>query len=174
MPKGPLRLAVLAAALLAGLVPAAAAGRKLVLEDFFRGHLIAKGTFTNNWDGSHRDVRVDMRGHWDGQTLTLVEDFAYADGERLTKTWIFTKTGEGRYIGRREDVIGTASVVQDGDDVRLEYVARQAVKNGGTYDLTFHDRLVQTSARDVLNLADVGLLFFDVGRVELRIRRLGR
>jgi hypothetical protein len=173
MSKYPLRLAALALALCGALSPAEAGGRKLVLEDFFRGHFIANGTFTNRWDGSHRDVRVDMRGHWDGQALTLVENFAYADGERLTKTWVFTKTGEGRYIGRREDVVGTATVVQDGNDVRLDYVARQPVKNGGTYDLTFHDRLVQTSARDVLNLADVGLLFFDVGRVELRIRRVG-
>jgi hypothetical protein len=174
MPMGSFRLTILAVAVLGQLVPAAAAGHKLVLEDFFRGRLVANGTFTNSWDGSHRDVRVDMRGRWDGHVLTLAENFAYADGQRLTKTWVFTKLGEGRYSGRREDVIGTASVVQDGNDVRLDYVARQPVKNGGTYDLVFHDRLVQTSSREVLNLADVRLLFFDIGRVELKIRRLAR
>ena len=153
--------------------PAEAAGRKLVLEDFFRGHLLAKGSFSNRWDGSHRDVRVDMLGHWDGHVLTLAEDFFYADGERAKKTWTFTKIGEGRYVGHREDVIGAADVYQDGNDVRLEYQARQAVQNGGTYDLTFRDRLEQTSKTEVLNVADVKLLFFDVGRVELKISSFG-
>lgn len=174
MPMGPFRIAVVAVAMLVSAWPAAAEGRKLVLEDFFRGQLIAKGTFTNKWDGSHREVRVDMRGRWDGRVLTLIEDFAYADGERSRKTWRFTKTGEGRYVGHREDVIGTADVFEAGNAVRLEYVARQAVKTGGTYDLTFHDRLIQTAANEVVNLADVGLLFLDIGQVELKIRRLGR
>ena len=168
------RLAVAAVLSLLAAVPAFAATpapQKLVLEQFFRGPLVASGTFVNTRDGTTRGLKVRMNGHWDGTTLTLVEDFVYSDGERDRKTWRFTKVAEGRYTGTREDVLGTADRVQDGDAVRLSYTARVAVKGGGAYDIRFKDLLVQTDRRTVRNTADLSFLFFDVGKVDLTIRR---
>lgn len=154
--------------------PATPFAGKLVLEDFFRGRLLAEGEFLNSRDGSRRGIKVKMHGTWDGRVLTLVEDFAYSDGETDRKTWRFTKLGEGRYSGTREDVIGDAVVLQDGDDVTLAYTAKVRTKDGGSYDIRFKDRLALTAPRTVLNTATLSWLFFDVGRVNLTIRRVGR
>jgi len=115
--------AIVAAAISASGIQAAQA-RKLVLESFFHGPLLAQGYFANTRDGSQRHLTVRMNRRWYGRALVLVEDFAYADGERDPKTWTFTKIAEGHYVGQREDVIGRAEVYQDGEDVRLRYVAR--------------------------------------------------
>ncbi|PSC05932.1 DUF3833 domain-containing protein [Alsobacter soli] len=144
---------------------------KLVLEDFFRGPLRAEGVFFNTRDGSRRGIEVAMRGRWDGRTLTLREDFVYSDGERDRKTWRFTKTGDGVYVGTREDVIGTADVRQDGDAVKLSYTARVRTAAGSSYDIRFADLLRKTGPRAVINTADLSWLFFPVGKAELRIRR---
>jgi hypothetical protein len=148
--------------------------RKLVLEEFFRGPLLAEGEFLNTRDGTRRGVKVKMNGQWDGTTLTLVEDFVYSDGEKDRKTWRFTKTGEGRYVGVREDVIGQAAVMQVGNDVKLDYKATVRTKDGGSYGITFADVLTQTGPRTVLNTAKLSWLFFDVGTVRLDIHKPGR
>jgi hypothetical protein len=144
----------------------------LVLEDFFRGKLMAEGTFTNTVTGAVRGLKVAMHGTWDGKTLTLVEDFAYSDGERDRKTWRFERLGEGRYKGTREDVARPADVNREGEGLRFGYTARVTPPGGGVYDLAFNDLLVKTGPRTVLNTADVKLLFFTVGRVELTIRKV--
>ncbi|GGH31629.1 hypothetical protein GCM10007036_42990 [Alsobacter metallidurans] len=174
----------IAAALLAAIfvapLPAGAAharpmrdvsAQKLVLEDFFRGPLTAQGVFRNTRDGTQRGLKVRMNGRWDGRTLTLRENFVYSDGERDVKTWRFTKTGEGTYVGTREDVIGTADIRQDGDAVRLAYTARVKTQGGSSYNIRFADLLRKTGPRDVLNTADLSFLFFTVGTVELHIRK---
>jgi hypothetical protein len=154
-------------------VPAGSGQGRLVLEEFFHGNLVAEGVFRNTRDGSTRGLKVRMRGDWDGRTLTLVEDFVYSDGEKDRKTWRFTKVGEGRYTGTREDVIGTADIRQRGNDVLLDYTARVTTKDGSSYNIRFADVLKLTGPRTVLNTADLtAYWFFDVGKVELNIRRL--
>jgi hypothetical protein len=154
--------------------PSGSAGR-LVLEDFFRGRLVAEGTFRSTIDGSVRGMKVEMRGRWDkrSQTLELVEDFVFSDGEKDRKTWRFTKIAEGRYVGAREDVVGTAEVVQDGDAVRLTYRAVVKTKGGSSFTVSFDDLLILTGPRTVRNTATVRWLFFTVGEVDLAIRRTG-
>lgn len=163
-------LPVLAAPAVAREAPPVA--RKLVLEDFFRGPLLAEGEFVNTRDGTRRGVKVRMAGRWDGRVLTLREDFVYSDGEKDVKTWRFTKVGEGRYVGTREDVIGSAEIVQDGNDIRLSYVATVRTK-GTSYDIRFADRLALTGPRTVLNTAKLTYFIFDVGQVALTIRQVG-
>ncbi|MHB2169500.1 DUF3833 family protein [Alsobacter sp. R-9] len=154
-------------------IPGKAPSGKLVLEDFFRGNLVAEGTFTNTRDGSTRGLKVRMRGDWDGRTLTLVEDFVYSDGEKDRKTWRFTKVGDGVYTGTREDVIGTADVRQDGDAIRLTYTAKVTTKEGKSYNIRFADVLALTGPKTVLNTADLtAYWFFEVGKVRLEIRKV--
>jgi hypothetical protein len=146
---------------------------KLVLEDFFRGRLVAEGVFRNTRDNTNRGLKVRMQGSWDGTTLTLVEDFVFSDGEKDRKTWRFTKVADGVYRGTREDVIGEADVRQVGDDVRLTYTARVKTKEGSSYDIRFDDLLRLTDRRTVLNTATLkAFWFFTVGDVELVIRKL--
>jgi hypothetical protein len=169
------RLFLLAALLwpLVGAVPSHATEKTLVLEEFFRGTLHAKGSFTSRIDGSKRGLDVVMKGTWDRktQTLKLVEDFVFSNGEKDRKTWYFRKTGPGTYVGTREDVLGEARVWQDGPVVRLAYKARQKTKGGSTFDVRFDDVLRQTDAKTVINTATVHWFFLTVGDVELTIKK---
>jgi hypothetical protein len=141
--------------------------KPFVLEKFFAGDLVAEGNFTNLWTGEKRGMTVAMKGRWDGVTLTLKEDFVYSDGEQAQKTWVFTKLGEGRYAGEREDVVGEATVAKAEDDITLAYTA----KIGGV-NLDFKDRLTRVDPLTVHNTADVYFLgFIKIGTVDLTIKR---
>ena len=168
---------VVAAGLLASLLgacasppatPVAASAPPLALEAFFPGRTEGDGVFTNSWTGSERRFHVVINGAWDGRTLTLVEDFAYADGEKDRKTWRLTRTGPGAFDGTREDVVGTARAWTDGNVVRLEYKVEIA---GWTVD--FSDVLALRDDGSLVNRAIVGKWGLRVGRVELFLRRAG-
>ena len=53
---------------------------KLNLEEFFDGELVAYGQFQDVLGTVRRSFVVNIKGDWDGETLTLVEDFDYEDG----------------------------------------------------------------------------------------------
>jgi hypothetical protein len=121
-------------------VPAHAAD--LRLEDFFKGKTYAYGSF-GAINGTSRSFRVDLTGHVRGKVLTLREDFRYDDGERDTKTWVFTRTGPNTYSGTREDVLGETTVRLSGNTARFTY--RVDLNPGGKPNIVrFHDKLVLT------------------------------
>ncbi len=144
----------------------AASAPPLVLETFFPGKTVGQGRFTNSWTGSQRRFDVVIEGSWDGSTLTLVEDFAFDDGEKDRKTWRLTRTAPGVYSGTREDVVGQARAWTDGNVVRLEY----AVSLGG-WTVDFSDVLALRQDGSLINNATVGKWGIRVGRVELVLRR---
>lgn len=146
--------------------PVAASAPPLVLEEFFPGRTVGQGVFTNSWTGSQRRFDVVIEGTWDGRTLTLVEDFAYADGEKDRKTWRLDRTAPGTYTGMREDVVGQARAWTEGKVVRLEY----AVSLGG-WTVDFSDVLALNPDGSLINKAVVGKWGLRVGRVELELRR---
>lgn len=138
----------------------------LVLETFFEGRSEGEGVFVNSWTGSQRRFRVKIDGSWDGKTLTLVEDFDYADGEKDRKTWRLTRTGPGRFWGSREDVVGKAEAWTEGRVVRLQY---KVVLGGWT--LGFADVLAARADGSLINRAVVDKWGIPVGRVELVLRK---
>jgi hypothetical protein len=173
----PPRLAALALSFLACLglaAPASAATQKppLVLERALTGTWVGDGVFRVPVAGVNRGFRVTMNGKWDArrQTLTLREDFVFADGEKQTLTWRFIRTGPGTYQGFREDVRGPARVFQDGNDVRLRYTADIA-SGGTTRRLTFSDTLAWKPDGSILNTATVFLWGLPIGSVELVLKR---
>ena len=65
---------------------------------------------------------MDIEGTWDGETLTLVEDFVYDDGETERRTWTIRKIDEHTYEGSSPDgVIGTALMKSYGNAVNFSY-----------------------------------------------------
>jgi hypothetical protein len=163
------RALLLGAAASALTLPAAAAQTpRLVLHEWFRGRTHAVGRFRNSITGEERRLAVDLIGRWDGRKLSLFEDFFYADGERDQKTWVFTRTGEGRYVGTREDVITPADVTTpQPDTVRFGYVADLKLPSGSTRRLSFDDTLTLRPDNTVFNKAFVWWSFIPVGDVEL-------
>ncbi len=109
----------LALLLFAAFTSAPAYAADLGSEDFFKGKTYAYGSFgAINGTSS---FRVDLTGHVRGKVLTLREDFRYDDGERDTKTWVFTRTGPNTYSGTREDVLGETTVRLSGNTARFTH-----------------------------------------------------
>jgi hypothetical protein len=137
------------------------------LEGFFTGRTVGKGAFTSPIAGVNRPLTVVTTGRWDGETLTLREDFVFADGEKDVKTWRFRKIGHGVYSGTREDVIGEAVVRQVGNTVQLTYTADVRGKDGSVTRLDFADTIAPLDRRRVLNKATVSKYGVPVGDITI-------
>ncbi|MEM9734070.1 MAG: DUF3833 family protein [Pseudomonadota bacterium] len=147
----------------------AQAAETFKFEDYFRGKTVAFGKFSAI-NGVKRTFRVDLIGTWNGKTLKLVEVFRYDDGERDTKIWYFTKTGPGRYTGRRSDVKGVAKVRVRGNVARYSYSLYLDAKNRSNL-VRFRDKMVLRDDGTVRNTATVFKTILPVGRVVVNFAR---
>jgi len=142
---------------------------KLIPERDLIGDLVGRGEFSAI-NGTNRSFTAYLDGSWDGETLTLVEDFEYDDGQTDQKTWRLTKVSDTRYVGTREDVIGTADGYLDGDAFRLEYTVRLQGEDGDEgMKVAFKDVLVRRPDGVIVNEANIGKWGFKVGEVSLTI-----
>lgn len=123
------RLAALLAtvALLAGCAavePQSYAGAtpRLDLFEYFQGTVDAWGHFAERSGRVTKRFRVVIRGTIAGDTLTLDEDFAYADGSTSKRIWTIRRIDAHRYEGTAGDVVGTASGEAYGNALRWRYV----------------------------------------------------
>ena len=96
-------------------------GPKLILEEYFGGKTRGWGIFEDRFGNVKRQFIVDIDGAWDGKTLTLDEKFIYNDGEKSTRQWQITKTGESTYKGTATDVVGSATGVASGNALYWTY-----------------------------------------------------
>ena len=161
--------AVLAGCATAPDFPATQPSKPLVLENSMVGHSVAEGMFINALTGGETKFKADINGTWTNNVLTLVEDFTYTDGTTERKTWHLTKTGEGKYSGTREDVIGEAAVFQDGAAVRLDYEVTLTTGLGGI-DVRFRDLMYLNEDGSISNTASVSKLGLRIGRVALTMQ----
>lgn len=152
-------------------LPREASADAFVLEEDLLGRTIARGEF-RAINGVRRGFTATLNGTWDGETMTLVEDFIYDDGERDRKTWVLRRVAPGRYVGTREDVVGEAVGFQDGNAFRLEYDVRLPSEDGRPgRRVRFRDVIVNREDGTILNRATVGLWGLRVARVELTMER---
>jgi len=79
--------------------------RDFQLEQFFDGHTKAYGQFQDVLGNVSRRFTVDIAGTWSGNTLTLVEDFTYADKTTEQRVWTLTKADDGSWHGTAPGVI---------------------------------------------------------------------
>ena len=161
---------VLATLLIALVSSAPANARELRLEDFFKGHTTAKGSY-RAINGVSRKFDVALYGQWDGRTLVLREDFRYSDGETDTKTWRFRKTGQNTYIGTREDVVGSTKVRIRGNKASFSYLVD--LDPGERRNLVrFRDTLtLSADGRRIVNTANVFKGPLPVARVRVDFKR---
>lgn len=143
--------------------------KTFAFEEYFLGKTIAYGRF-QAINGTDRRFKVDLQGSWNGKTLKLVEHFTYDDGERDTKTWYFTKTDEGRYIGKRDDVRGSANVRIRGNTARYGYALYLDPENRKNL-VRFRDKMVLREDGIVVNTATVFKSIFPVGKVRVVFAR---
>lgn len=143
---------------------------ELRLEEYFNGRTLAGGIFVDRFGTVRRQFTVVIDGTWDGATLTLDEDFTYADGERSRRVWRLTKTGERRWQGRADDVIGVAEGQEAGNAFQFGY--RITLKVGDSqWQVRFDDWMFRLDDTTVLNTANVYRWGIHIGTVQIAFRK---
>ena len=151
--------------------PTPARGLPITLVDAFRGRTRGTGVFRAPIAGIERRFTADLHGRLRGDTLTVVEEFRYDDGQQDRLTWVFTRTGAGTWDGRREDTVGTATVTEDGRAIRLTYLADFRSTSGVTR-LGFADVIYRPAPDLVVNDAVVTRWGIPIGTVRFELRRV--
>ena len=143
----------------------------LLIEEYFAGRTKAWGIFQDRFGRLRRQFEVEIDGTWDGETLTLVEDFLYDDGETEQRIWRITKRGEHAYEGRAEGVIGVANGLAYGNALNWTYQFALKVEDD-TWNVTFDDWLFLQSDDVLINRAEVTKFGFKLGEVTLVFRKI--
>jgi hypothetical protein len=145
--------------------------RPITLDQAFMGRKRGAGLFRVPLTGDERRFTALLNGHLsrDGQRLTIVEDFLYDDGQKNRLSWVFDRAGAGRWIGRREDTVGTATAIEQNGEVRLSYTADFASDTSVTR-LGFEDVIYQRADGVIVNDAVVTRFGFPIGTVRFEIR----
>ncbi|MFK7746623.1 MAG: DUF3833 domain-containing protein [Roseobacter sp.] len=140
--------------------------REFNLEEYFDGEVVATGQFQDVFGTVRRRFDVVIDGTWDAtsQTLTLVEDFAYADGTFEQRIWTLNKTGPQTWAGTAPGVLGEAVGTEAGDTFNWQYQIDLPVPDG-TLRVRFDDWMWQLSDTQVLNRAYMKKFGVDVGEV---------
>ena len=143
---------------------------RLVLEDYFAGHTQGWGIFDDRFGNLRRQFKVDIDGTWDGKTLTMVEDFVYADGETDRRTWRIDKLDEHRYQGRADDVLGIAEGRVEGQALTWSYEVLLTI-GGSDRKVRFTDWLFLQDDEVLINRASVTKFGIELGTLTLFFRK---
>lgn len=144
---------------------------ELKLEEFFQGRSKAWGIFEDRFGNLRREFTVDIEGTWDGETLTLVEDFLYSDGETEQRIWKINKTGEKTYSGRANDTIGTAEGQAEGKAMTWSYDFMLKM-DSRAFKVRFQDWFFLQSKDVLVNRAEVSKFGITLGRATIFFQRL--
>lgn len=174
--------AILCLALVAGCTgkpsfrDASLSDRELELEEFFDGELVAYGQFQDIFGTVRRQFEVSIKGDWDGERLTLREDFVYEDGSTEQRVWTLVKTGPESWRGTAPGVIGAAVGQEQGDRFNWRYTIDLPVPAAdGTVEttrVTFDDWMWQLSDDRLFNRAYMKKYGVDIGDVSISFEKL--
>lgn len=150
--------------------------KKLNMEEFFDGDLIAYGQFQDVLGTVRRSFVVTLQGDWDGNRLRLVEDFVYEDGATEQRIWTLIKTGADSWVGTAPGVIGTAKGQEQDNRFNWQYEIDLPVPAAdGTVEtlrVTFDDWMWLLSDDRLLNRAYIKRYGVDIGDVIISFERL--
>jgi len=144
---------------------------RFVLEEYFAGNVRAWGVFQDRSGRVRRQFTVDIQGNWDGEVLTLVEDFIYDDGETDRRIWNIRRIDEHNYEGTADDVIGIATGVSYGNALNWQYDFDLEVGDS-TIRVHFDDWMFLQEPDVMINRANVTKWGFSVGEASIFFRRL--
>lgn len=149
------------------------AGRepRLRLEEYFNGKTKAWGVFQDRFGTLRRQFEVEIEGTWDGQTLTMVEDFRYDDGETEQRIWRIQPVGAHGYQGSAGGVIGQAEGTAHGNVMTWRYLFGLPVGKQ-VWTVRFEDWFFLMGDGVLINRATVRKLGLRLGEATIAFRRL--
>ena len=137
---------------------------KIKIEEYFLGGVKAWGIFQNRFGKVERQFTAKMEGSFDGEILTLEEDFSWNDGEKQKRKWKIKKLGEDKYEGTAPDVIGIAKGVSYGSAFKFEYQLLIPFKDK-KIKVRFDDWIFKQDDKVAINRAIVSKFGFKVGEL---------
>ena len=137
---------------------------KIKIEEYFLGDVKAWGIFQNRFGKVERQFTAKMEGSFDGEILTLEEDFSWNDGEKQKRKWKIKKLGEDKYEGTAPDVIGIAKGVSYGSAFKFEYQLLIPFKDK-KIKVRFDDWIFKQDDKVAINRAIVSKFGFKVGEL---------
>lgn len=143
---------------------------RFLIEEYFAGKTRAWGMFQDRFGKLRRQFVVDIEGTWDGEVLTLVEDFVYDNGETEQRIWKIRKTGEHSYEGKANGVIGTAQGQSYGNVLHWRYGFALGVGDN-TWNVTFDDWMFLQGDGVMINRAEVTKFGIELGEVTIAFRK---
>ena len=142
----------------------------LDLRSYFNGKVDAWGVFTDRNGQVVKRFTVEMTCTWQGDQGVLDEDFVYSDGTRDKRIWRLTHLGDGRYEGRADDVVGSATGQTRGNTFRWGYTLALPV-NGMVLNVSMDDWMYMMNDRVMLNKARMSKWGVHLGDVTLSFTR---
>lgn len=133
---------------------------------YFEGETKAWGMVQDYTEQQTRRFEVDIVGTVEGNTLTLVEDFVFDDGEVDQRIWVITKLEDGRYEGKAEDIIGVATGAEQGNVLQWRYDFELQMDDS-TVTVAFDDWLYRQDEKHVFNLTKIKKFGIEVGTITL-------
>ncbi len=121
---------------------------ELRLEEYFNGTLDAWGMFQKRDGTVVKRFKVVIDASWTGNRGVLDERFTYSDGTTQRRVWNITRTAEGQYQGRADDVVGIANGEVSGNALRWVY----------TLELPVGEKIYHVNFDDWMYLQDDGIL----------------
>ena len=113
---------------------------------------------------------VDMTGLIENDTLTLEEDFVYADGEIDKRIWKFSKFDEKSYKGLANDIIGEAVAKEQGNAFNMKY--KMDLDLGfGELRVNFNDWMFRIDESTIINKATINKFGLNIATVTLFFRK---
>lgn len=149
--------------------------RKLDLEEFFDGELIAYGQFQDVFGTVRRSFTVTINGTWDGEQLQLIEDFVYEDGSVEQRVWTLQKTGPDSWTGTAPGVIGIATGQEQDNRFNWRYDIDLPIPSAdGTVEtmrVSFDDWMWLLSEDRLFNRAYIKRYGIDIGEVAISFEK---
>lgn len=141
----------------------------LRLEEFFSGRSRCWGLFEDRFGQLRRQFVIDLEGRWDGDRLSLTEEYRYDDGEAGRRVWSIRPVGPDGYEGTADDVVGVARGRVVGNRFRWCYA--MDIKVGqGSWRVRFDDRLILQPDGVLLNRAHMSRWGVRLGSVTAAFR----
>jgi hypothetical protein len=136
------------------------------LFEYFQGQSSAWGMVQDYTNSQTRRFEVMIVGRVEGNTLTLVEDFVFDDGEVSQRVWTIERLGDGYYQGRADDVIGVATGREVGNALQWQYDFELEMDDSRIV-VAFDDWLYRQDEQHLFNLTTIRKFGVEVGQITL-------
>lgn len=107
-------------------------GAPIGLAQGFSGRLAGSGVFTRKHRREEEPFTLAQSGRMRRQGLEVQQVFAFPGGLRNRLTWVFEPQAPGLWQARRDDLVGTARVVESRGMVWFSYTANFQRPSGVT------------------------------------------